>query len=62
MALKALILPRPVASSGEILELEEVLRRVDLSQAIRGSKRSGEGSGEGSKERRKRAKNMLNLE
>lgn len=58
LALRALVLPRPVASSSVVNKLEESLGQFGEGGEVRVLKRSGEGVGEGTEERRKRARNV----
>ena len=55
LALRALVLPRPVPSSSAVKELEESLGQFGEGGEVRGLKRPGEGAREGSGKRRKRA-------
>jgi hypothetical protein len=58
LALRALVLPRPVSSSAVVEELTEVLGQFGEGGEVRGLKRAGEDVGEGSEERRKRGRNV----
>ena len=56
LALRALVLPRPVASSAVVAKIEASLGQFGEGGEVRGLKRSEESVGEGSEDRRKRAR------
>jgi len=55
LALRALVLPRPVPLSAAVAKLEASLALFGEGGETRGLKRAGESTGEGSEERRKQA-------
>jgi len=57
LVLRALVLPRPVQLSSEMMKLKESLGQFGKAGEVQGLKRFGEGVSEGSEERRKQAWN-----
>jgi hypothetical protein len=56
LALRALVLPRPVVSSVVVAKVEASLNQFGEGGDLRGSKRPEESAREGSEDRRKRAR------
>jgi hypothetical protein len=56
LALRALVLPRPVPTSSVVKKLEENLAQFGEGGDVQSLKRSEESAGEGSEDRRKRAR------